>query len=137
MTGGWLTDIARVLLHEDTFDLMVAPAIADLQFDTTPAAYVTVWTSLAGALGDDFVGDVRFVTEDIGTVLGLVIIQASYYTSMLLLLVAGMSARDIFESLANGVTLQLVAAAVLVFGASTIPTLLCCWPPRRVRALPD
>jgi hypothetical protein len=59
-----LEDVARSVLHEDTYELRVAPAIADLQIDATPAAYAAAWSSLAGACAEDFWLDVRAVAED-------------------------------------------------------------------------
>jgi hypothetical protein len=133
MTGVWLIRISRLLLHEDTFELMVAPAIADLQCGPTAGAYAAVWTSMAGALTDDFTGDIRYVCEDIVTLMGLIAIQATYYSGMLLLLVAGMTTTQIAESLATGGTRALSAVIVFVFALSALPTMLCFWPPRRVR----
>lgn len=133
MAGTWLIAIARVLLHDDTFELMVAPAIADLQRAPTADAYAAVWSSLAGALTDDFGGDIRHVREDIGTLMSLIVIQASYYSGMLLLLVAGMTTTQVVDSLATGGTRMLSAAIVFVFALSALPTVLCFWPPRRVR----
>jgi hypothetical protein len=133
MAGAGLIRIARLLLHEDTFELMVAPAIADLQCAPTASAYAAVWTSMAGALTDDFSGDIRYVCEDITTLMGLIVIQASYYSGMLLLLVAGMTTTQIAESLATGGARTLSAAIVFVLALSALPTMLCFWPPRRVR----
>jgi hypothetical protein len=131
MRGEWLIRLGKALLHEDTFELMVAPAIADLQVDGTTAAYVAVWYSLTCAWWTDFDGDVRLVFDDAGMLGGLVAIQASYYSGMLLLLAAGMSARDAIIAVLSGDSPQFVAALSLILIASTVPTLLCFWPPRR------
>lgn len=131
MHGGWLIRIGRTLLHEDTFELMVAPAIADLQVEGSAAAYVAVWYSLICAWGADFDGDARLVFDDAGMLGGLVAIQASYYSCMLMLLAAGVNARDAIATVLSGDSPQFVAAVALVFIASTVPTLLCFWPPRR------
>ena len=133
MAGAGLIAIARLLLHEDTFELMVAPAIADLQRAPNAEGYAAVWRSLAGAVADDFGGDVRHVCEDLGTLMSLILIQASYYSGMLLLLVAGMTGPQIADSLATGGTRMLSAAVIFVFALSALPTMLCFWPPRRVR----
>ncbi len=110
---------------------MVAPAIADLQFQPTPAAYSAVWSSGFGAFCYDLDGDLRFVLDDIGMLATLVLIQASYYSAMLLLLVARMSAREALERLSTGAAPQVVAAVIFIVGLSLIPTLLCFWPARR------
>jgi hypothetical protein len=131
MTGTALIRIARGLLHEDTFELMVAPAIADLQCDPTPDAYAAVWTTLLGALWVDFDGDLRLIFEDAAMLLALVVIQAAYYSGILLLLVAGMSSRQMVTSLAGGGGRPFAAAVFFVLAVSALPTMLCFWPPRR------
>lgn len=132
MTGGaWLTPVARAILHRDSFDLMVSPAIADLQVDPGMAAYAAVWTSLAGALADDVAGDLRLVLEDIEMLLTLVLIQACYYAGMLLLLVVDMDARELWSSVVSGPAPMLVLTALLVAAISIVPTVLCFWPSRR------
>ncbi len=130
MTGDLLTRITRALLHEDTFELMVAPAIADLQLEPTPAGYAAVGRSAVGALCYDIDGDLRLVCDDIGMLATLVLIQASYYSGMLLLLVARMNAKEALEHMATFAP-QLVAAILFILGLSLFPTLLCFWPARR------
>jgi hypothetical protein len=131
MRGEWITRFARLLLHEDTFELMVAPAIADLQVDNRLEAYLPVWTSLLYCWATDLHGDVRLVFDDLGTLAGLTLIQASYYSAMLLLLVAGRSGKEVIQVLLDGGTPQFFVCAALVVSFSTLPTLLCFWPPRR------
>ena len=55
MRGAWLAAIGRRLLHDDSFELAFAPAIADLQFEAprarwreTLAGYAAVWLALGG-----------------------------------------------------------------------------------------
>lgn len=133
MTGDLLAGAGRVLLHEDTFELMVAPAIADLQREPTPGGYAAVGATLAGAFVDDFCGDLRLVIDDIGTLATLVIIQAGYYSAMLVLLVAHMRTPEALQIVAAGAPPEFFIALFLIFTISTLPTLLCFWPPRRVR----
>jgi hypothetical protein len=134
VTGSLLVRIARVALHEETFDLIVEPAVADLQFRPEPAAHVGAWLALLGALLTDFETDSRSLAEDAAMLATLVAIQACYYSGILLLLVAGMTGRQLVDSLAAGPSPALIAVLLLIVGLSTVPTLLCFWPPRRVRA---
>jgi hypothetical protein len=131
MTGDRLHALLRALLHEDTYALCVAPAIADLQHAPSPHAYAAVWTSFAGALYDDFAGDVDYLLNDIGLMLALVAMQSCYYGGMLLLLVAHIRADQMLERLARGGGTIVTATALAVVLASLVPTLLCFWPPRR------
>jgi hypothetical protein len=137
MVGAWLIRIARALLHEDTFELMVAPAIADLQCAPSASGYSAAWASLAGALGEDVGGDLRYLADDIGMLMTLIIIQASYYSGMLLLLVAGMTTDQMVASLEGGGMRSLSAALLFVFTLSALPTMFCFWPPRRARGHED
>lgn len=131
MTGDLLARAGRVLLHEDTFELMAAPAIADLQIDPTPGAYAAACSTMLGAFADDFYGDLRLVIDDIGTLATLVIIQAGYYSAMLVLLVAHMRTPEALQIIAAGAPPQFFIALFLIFTISTLPTLLCFWPARR------
>jgi hypothetical protein len=63
MRGSWLTAIAARFLRAQTFDLIAAPAIADLQFEGGGRHYVAVWWVIVRAL----LHDVRL---DIGAVFG-------------------------------------------------------------------
>ncbi len=131
MTGDRLTRLLRGVLHEDTFALFVAPAIADLQHAPSPAAYAAVWTSFIGAICDDVSSDVTLLVNDIGLMLGLVAMQACYYGGMLLLLVADLRVDEALRRLVNGGGLQVIVMVAGVLVASAIPTLFCVWPPRR------
>jgi len=133
MAGDGLIRVARSVLHEDTFELMVAPAIADLQIDATPAAYAAAWSSLAGACAEDFWLDVRAVAEDAAMLGVLMGIQASYYACMLMLLAAHISVTDAVGMLLSGPGQPFLLAVSLLVTVSAVPTLVCFWPPRRVR----
>lgn len=131
MTGDLLARIGRVILHEDTFELMAAPAIADLQLEPSAGAYAAVWSSLLGGFADDFWGDIRLVVDDFPTLATLVGIQAGYYSCMLMLLVAHMRTPEALRLVAGGAPPQFFIALFLIFTISTLPTLLCFWPSRR------
>ena len=131
--GGWLTSFARPVFHRDTFELVVSPAIADLQFEPPSiGSYVAVWVALAGAAWRDARSDFKVLSGDAGTLMALVIMQASYYTCLLTLMsgltTSGLTAIDAFARLRDGAALFFVA---LIAGLSVVPTLLCFWPARR------
>ena len=131
MPGDLLIRVLRSLLHHDTFELFVAPAIADLQHTRSAGAYVTIWRSFAAAVGQDMVSDVQFLLDDIGLMLGLIAIQVCYYGGMLLLLVADVRADQLIQRLTEGAASVVMLTLIGVVMASSIPTLLCFWPPRR------
>jgi len=64
VTGSWMTRVAARLLREETFRLMVSPAIADLQFERPrrgrlrwATSWLTVWSVTARATVHDLRGD--------------------------------------------------------------------------------
>ena len=81
MRGAWLSTLARRLLHDDTFDLVVSPAIADLQFEQR--GHTAVLIALAGALCHDIGGDLRALCEDAAMLARLIGIQTGYFAGML------------------------------------------------------
>jgi hypothetical protein len=131
MTTGWRVRVARALLHRDTFELFVAPAIADYQHAPSAAAVGAVATSVTGALVHDLAGDVSTLMQDIALLLGLVTIQACYYGAMLLILAAHVRADEALAHLTSGAGARFTATVIGLVIASTLPMLLCFWPPRR------
>jgi hypothetical protein len=132
--GGWLTAAARRLFHEETFELVVSPAIADFQFEPASArGYVAVSAAFAGAACRDFAADVRTLSGDAGTLGGLVFMQACYYTCLLMLMsglmTSGVSAVERVQRIPGSAAIVFV---LLIAGLSTVPTLFCFWPARRV-----
>lgn len=139
MSGRWLARVARRLLDAETFELMVAPAIADLQFESRtgawPArcrAYAAVVTTCAGAVAHDIAVDLRVLHEDAPTLATVVLMQIAYYSSMLLLPFAGTSPRELVAAVLNGSGPAVAATLAVVVALSTIPTLVCFWPARRI-----
>jgi hypothetical protein len=65
VTGARLERLARRVLREDTYRLIVAPAIADLQFEAPLGSHswmracVGVWLAIVGALGEEVRHDFR------------------------------------------------------------------------------
>jgi hypothetical protein len=94
VTGDWVARIARGLIHQSTFALVVEPAIADLQFETPARSphvrlwgYSAVWIALAGGLWHDLVWDHRrpVWAETASVIVTLTCLVASYHMAMLLL----------------------------------------------------
>src|SRR5262245_36307632 len=112
MAGELLTRMLRGVLHHNTFELFVSPAIADLQRCPSTAAYLAVWSSLGGAVVEDLILDAQLLVDEIGLMLGLIAMQTCYYGGMLLLLVADVRGDQIMARLSQGmgvVTLTLFA----------------------------
>ncbi|HVZ21011.1 MAG TPA: hypothetical protein VG871_08115 [Vicinamibacterales bacterium] len=87
MTRGTLMiRIGQRLVGGDIFDAVVAPAIADLQFEAASAGllacargYAGVWRAIAGGITRDIGGDLRLLTGDTTTLAALVLVQVGYY----------------------------------------------------------
>jgi hypothetical protein len=131
--GDWLTSLARPIFHRETFELVVSPAIADLQFEQrSTGGYVAVWIAVGGAVWRDLRSDLRILSDDVGTLGALVVMQACYYTCLLTLMsgltTSGLTAVDAFERVSGGAAMFFAA---LITGLSVVPTLLCFWPARR------
>jgi hypothetical protein len=117
------------LLREDTFELMVAPAIADLQFETVTGGigaylrgYAAVSKAVCGACLHDFGEDARILSEDAADLLTIVVVQVCYYATMLTL-IGGAG----FSRLSEG---ELLVLAVMIVGLSALPVIICFWPER-------
>jgi hypothetical protein len=129
-----LVRIARRVFHEETFDLMVSPALADLQFEamagisTTARNYVAVSRALVGAMCYDLFHDLRSLREDASDLLQVVAMQVSYYAAMTTLI--GGAA---FGRLSSEAILFLI---FVILCLSLIPALLCFWPARCTAARP-
>jgi hypothetical protein len=113
-------------LREQTFELVVAPAIADLQYDEPTASgrrhlrnCAAVLTALAWGVYEEITSDSSAFTFAM-----LVLIPACYYTA-LVIACAPEGARVFAQT---GPRLAIGALiAVLSFG----PAIVCYWPERR------
>ena len=126
MTGWWLARILQSFVHGDTFELTVAPAIADLQFEAPTAAwparvdgYVAVGRAVVGGLLHDLCLDTRSVAADAPLLARVACIQAGYHCAILSVIMDLLSFRS---------TLLLVVG---IFGMSLCGTVLCFWPARQ------
>ena len=118
---GRITAFSDRFLTDRTFELIVAPALADLQFDATTSRlgrarnYLAVVRAVVGGLHDE-------LSRDSASFLVLALLPASYYVALLTVF------WDFFmKNGGQGVPLAVALIAVLSFG----PVLACFWPERR------
>ena len=112
-------------LSTRTYQLMVEPAVADLQFerDTGPlpraAHQLAVLRAIAGAVRDDCAR----VSPDF---LALMLLPTSYYVFLMVLW---------FDVFSISLSTDSVVVAVLIWILSFAPVMACFWPERSPRAL--
>ena len=118
--------IADRFLTERSFELIVGPALADLELNSPASARPTmqdrmaVIRAVAGAFRDDAVRG-----SDLGTFAGLVLIPVCYYSFFFLLgLPSGMGAVP------SG---MLAGLGIAVVALSLGPVVVCYWPERQPR----
>jgi hypothetical protein len=105
-------------LTDRTFQLIVEPALADLQFDANTsrrgraANYLAVLRAVAGGLREE-------LTRDSGSFVVLGLVPACYYTFLMIVF------SDFFEA-AGGLLTMMTLIVVLSFG----PVMACFWPDR-------
>ena len=117
-----VTRFAERFLSDRSFDLIVAPAIADFEYDGSSAGvvqYVAVVRAVAGALYEDAAS-----SSAAGTFLSLAVIPAAYYAFFFLLCVP-----EGFRTVANNRNVGLVLALMTAV-ASMVPVVICYWPER-------
>ena len=125
-----ITAVSTRFLTQRSFDLIVAPALADFDLDLADgtrrdtAARVAVLSAFLGAVWEDAVRG-----GDLARFAGLVLIPVCYYTFFFLLgLPAGADRLS-----ATVVTLLGLAVVTL----SLAPALVCFWPERQPSNAPD
>jgi hypothetical protein len=111
---------AERFLSDRTFRLIVAPALADLQFERGTGAprrvanRLAVLRALAGGLGDD-------LARGSGSFVGLMLLPASYYIFLLLIC---------FDFFSISISTSFLAVALLILALSFAPVMACFWPAR-------
>jgi len=137
MPGTWISRIGVSILHADTFALMLAPAIADLQFEAPtreavrPHHYAGVLRAFAGALCFDIAADVLSLGHDLGTIATLTILQASYYSFMLILL-SGLGTNKLMALDVHAPeVVHAIYYIIAICAACVVTTSVCFWPSRR------
>jgi hypothetical protein len=113
-----ITAFARRFLSTRTFELIVEPALADLQYDeaagrrSTVANRFAVVRAVAGGVGDEF-------RRDALSFFGLALVPAGYYLFMLAICL------DVFRTWS-----EFFGVAVLILLLSFCPVVVCFWPRR-------
>ena len=121
---GWIEDLSSRFLTQRSHELIVAPAIADLQHDapdTAPASVrgcASVVVAFAGAAYEDLTAD-----SSVLRIASLALIPASYYTFLIYLCVP--EAVEYVTARAGRLAIPFVVAVL-----SLAPVLACCWPER-------
>ena len=137
MPGTWMARVGLRLLHRDTFEMMLSPAIADFQFETTtrsavrPADYCAVFRALLGALWFDVSSDLLALKSDVEMIALLTLLQTSYYTFMLVLL-SGLGTGTLAAlEMDTDVITRALSYVAGVSVACLLTSSACFWPPRR------
>ena len=112
---------AERFLSDRTFQLIVAPAIADSQFERGAGRFrrtanrLAVIKALAGGLRDD-------LASVSGEMLVLALFTAAYHIFMLMI---------VFDVYSVALSTHFLVAAALIFVLSFGPVVVCFWPERR------
>jgi hypothetical protein len=92
--GRWIAAVSRRLLSQESFALLVEPAIADLQIEDSGRftervdAYRTIWIGMAAACDDGVARRARAFVRDneLATLAGLALLHAAHSAWMIVLL---------------------------------------------------
>jgi hypothetical protein len=112
---------AERFLSDRTFQLIVAPAVADLQFERDAgllgqtANRLAVLRAVAGALRDDFARASRGM-------LALALLPACYYIFFLVIC---------FDVFSISISTDFIFVATLIAMLSFAPVMACFWPERQ------
>jgi hypothetical protein len=129
--------VGQRLLHGDTFEMMLSPAIADFQFETTsrsaarPGDYCAVFRALLGGLWFDVSGDLLALKSDVDMIALLTLLQTSYYTFMLVLLSGLGTGTLALLEMDSGFVARALSYVAGVSVACLLTSSACFWPPRR------
>jgi hypothetical protein len=119
---------AERCFSERTLELIVAPAIADLQYEQgagrlgQAASRLAVLRAVAGGVRED-------VAPHFGTFLALALMPAFYYAFLLVMFL------DFFEVSTDLRSADLWSVAILIGVLSLGPVLACFWPERHTRSV--
>jgi len=137
MPGSWMARVGLRLLHRDTFEMMLSPAIADFQFETTTrrtarlAGYCALLRTLVGALWFDVSSDLLALKSDADMIALLTLLQTSYYTFMLVLL-SGLGTGTLAAlEMDSALVIRALSYVAGVSVACLLTSSACFWPPRR------
>jgi len=142
MPGSWIVRVGLAILHRDTFEMILSPAVADLQFETTtrsvarPGDYYAVIRALFGALWFDLSSDLLTLKSDAEMIALLTLLQTSYYTFMLVLL-SGLGTGTLAAiEMDSGLITRALSYVAAVGVACLLTSSACFWPPRRTFQAP-
>lgn len=122
-----IDSLSSRFLSERSYELIVGPAIADLQHDAHSApthpvrGQLSVLVAFAGAVYDEVTADSSLLT-----IAALALIPALYYAFLIVLIVPEAGS---FVTARSGLLVLAVGIAVMSFG----PVIVCCWPERSPR----
>jgi hypothetical protein len=122
-----IDSLSSRFLTERSYELIVGPAIADLQHDTDSGpehslrGRLSVLTAFAGAVYDEITADSSLLM-----IASLALIPAMYYAFLIILILPEAGA---FVTARASLMVLAVGIAVMSFG----PVLVCCWPERTPR----
>jgi hypothetical protein len=112
---------AERFLSDRTFQLVVAPAVADLQFEDRDGSVerlanrLAVLRAVTGGMRDD-------IRRASSGMLLLTLLPAGYYIFLLVLC---------FDVFSLSIASDFIVAAVLIFVLSFAPVMVCFWPEGR------
>jgi hypothetical protein len=121
-----IDSLSSRFLTERSYELIVGPAIADLQHDVNAApahsvrGQVSVLVAFAGALYDEIITD-----SGLWRIAALALIPAMYYAFLIMLIMPEVGP---FLRARAGLPLLALGAAM-----SFAPVFVCCWPERTPR----
>ena len=118
MLADRLANLGQRFLSTRSFELIVAPALADVEFEDrggTAGSVLAICRALAGAAVEDVIADIG----QTALFVALALIPACYYAFLVLLCLPG--ARVAFD----GTTLALAFLAAVL---SVSPAVACYWP---------
>ena len=130
-----VTALSERWLRDRTFELVVAPAIADLQFDAHATGFrrarnsAAVITAFVWGLYEDVTSD----AGSLGTFALLVLIPTCYYT-MLVAVCAPVRGNPFSFPVSKWGALMAIGLAAFVLSLG--PVIACYWPERPQRRLP-
>ena len=116
-----ITAFAERFLSDRTFQLVVAPALADLQFEAQRRAAKTrtepsgLLRAVAGGLRND-------LARDCGGIVVLTLVPACYYIFLMVIL---------FDFFSIAISTGFFVVAILILVLSIGPVMACFWPERR------
>lgn len=132
MRGDRLAKFGGRVLQTQTFELIAAPAIADLQFEAAAGGFWRICRGYGGAWRALFAAVAHDSLEALPTFAVLVLLQACYYTA-LLTFIGGLTGvfdlRVALPTFLAGLTsLQLFSIVSVIALLSIVPVAACYWP---------